>query len=229
MKHLRVVILLVFGLFSQQAFSQIHFDTLTRAYDESGEKIGVHFISANISQGVGILTVEDTKMQATVVNTTRNETYGITGYALSLAAPKGKKVDAAIRKYDDGRYTVVINFADGEVRYDIDRPPVKLEDFTKTQTHKVTYDESFIPTLILSFKNVSDKVITSVEIAVSYDKGLDRWDWRYPTRSYVVQSRIKPGETNTIKLTVPKEIEGRKPGHFSINRIRFEDGSICDR
>lgn len=105
----------------------------------------------------------------------------------------------------------------------------RLEDFTKTQSSKVTYDELFEPTLHLTFKNVSNKVITTVEVIIYYDKGLDPYEWRYPTRSKTIQIRIGPNEYGTVKVSTPKEVEGRKPGHYLINKIRFEDGSICDR
>lgn len=228
MKRFHISFLLLLLLISQPSFSQIHFNTLTRAYDKSGNKIGVHFISADITHGKGVLSIEGKEMKASITDSTKNVSYGIIGYALLLTT-NSKKVNAAISKYNDGRYTVVINFADGEVRYDIDRPPLRLEDFAKTQSSKVTYDESFTPTLHLTFKNVSDKVITSVEVCVLFNKGLDAWDYRYPTRSYVIQRRINPGQYGTILVTSPQKIDGREPGQFYINKIRFDDGSICDR
>lgn len=105
----------------------------------------------------------------------------------------------------------------------------RIEDYVKTQSFKVTYDESFEPTLHLSFKNVSNKVITTVEVKIYYNKGLDKYEWRYPTRSSIIQTKIKPNEYGTINVSMPKEVDGKKPGSFSIEKLRYEDGSICDR
>lgn len=230
MKHAICFISIILGFICQPALSQIHFKTLTHAYnDDTGEKIGVQFISADITQGQGTMTIEDTEMKAVITNTVSDSSYGITGYALNLSTSNGKKVWATVSKYNDGRFTVLIHFAEGDVRYDIDRPPLTLNDYAKTQSHKVTYDESFTPTLHLTFKNLSDKVITSIEVVISYNEGLDPYEWRYPERSYVVRSRIRPGEYGTVVVTTPGAIDGRKPGSFYISRLRFEDGSICDR
>ena len=99
----------------------------------------------------------------------------------------------------------------------------------KTQSFKVTYDESFEPTLHLTFKNVSNKVITTVEVMIHYKKGLDPYEWRYPTRSSIIQIRIMPNEYGTINVSMPKEVGGKEPGSFSIEKIRYEDGSICNK
>ena len=100
-----------------------------------------------------------------------------------------------------------------------------LDDFSATISHTVTYDESFQPTLNLTLKNVSDKVITTIEIVINYKTIDTEWDAPYVRKT--VQVRIDPGKESTAHIRTSAEIRGHKPSGFYLSRIRFEDGSIC--
>ena len=102
-----------------------------------------------------------------------------------------------------------------------------LKDFAKTGSYSVTYDEAFQPTLHLSFKNVSNKIITTIEVFIDYSR--DAYEWNAPTDKKIVQVRVNPGEQATVHLNILAEKNGRKPSGYGISKVRYVDGSICDR
>ncbi len=102
-----------------------------------------------------------------------------------------------------------------------------LTDYNRNYTHKVEYDNNFNPILIITLKNISTKTITSVEIIVYYDG--DSYDWTKPIKQYVSVTNIQSKQNGILSYRVEKEINNRKPKEFSITRIRYSDGSICDK
>lgn len=101
-----------------------------------------------------------------------------------------------------------------------------MEDMNKSHTHTVTYDEDFNPTLNLTVKNVFSKVITTLEVVVDYN---DPYTWAIAPESRTVQAKLRPEEKTTIHIRVPKEKNRKKPRTFYISKVRFEDGSVCDK
>jgi len=102
-----------------------------------------------------------------------------------------------------------------------------LSEFNQSHTHKVTYDDNFNPTLHLTLKNVSSKTITSVEVSVDYKT--DSYDWTKEPERRIVHITIKPWQLGTLNISVPKEKYYNKPQSFWISKIRFSDGTICDK
>lgn len=102
-----------------------------------------------------------------------------------------------------------------------------LMDFKQNLTHKVTYDDYFNPTLHLTLTNVSNKTITSVEVSVDYTD--NTYDWTKEPERIIKQVTISPRQKSTFQMKVPKEKYNSKPKTFWISRIRFSDGTICDK
>lgn len=102
-----------------------------------------------------------------------------------------------------------------------------LSDFNQNRTHKVTYDEYFNPTLHITLTNVSNKTITSIEVSVSYTD--NQYDWTQVPEQIITQVTIPPHQTKTFSMRVPKEKYYSKPKSFWISKIRFSDGTICDK
>jgi hypothetical protein len=101
-----------------------------------------------------------------------------------------------------------------------------LEDFNKAHRHTITYDENFTSILNLTVKNVAHKEISTIEITITFDR--DPLDWTTGPEQKVIQLRLAPGKSDTIHLKVPYK-NMKKPNGFWISRVRYSDGSICDK
>lgn len=101
-----------------------------------------------------------------------------------------------------------------------------LSDYARTTSTSKTYNESFEPTWQVSFKNVSNKVITTVQVHFSYAR--DSYEWDAPTYQSTVQIRVNPGEKATFYVKAPEEIRMHKVRWCIISKVRYADGTICD-
>lgn len=98
---------------------QIHFSQNANVYDDSNNaKVGQQYIAANITNGMGTMTIGSRTMKATVTNTKRDNYYMMTAYSVELVTPDKKYLDVVITKRDKGTYSVLVYFADGKLRYD---------------------------------------------------------------------------------------------------------------
>lgn len=117
----RTILILVFlciGLFSLSA--QVRFSANADVHrDSDNQKIGTQYIAANIgSNGYGTVTLGNLTLKAKVENTKRDNTYKMTAYLVSLTSQNGKSVDVVITVRDKGTCSVLVYYADGELRYD---------------------------------------------------------------------------------------------------------------
>ena len=102
-----------------------------------------------------------------------------------------------------------------------------MKDLNDALSHRITYDEAFNPTLNLTVKNVFSRVITTIEVVVLYEG--DPYDWMNAPEIRTAQIRLLPGGKGTAHIQVPAEKDLRKPKSFYISKVRFEDGTICDK
>ena len=122
-KMIRILIVCAAFLLPTILSAQVRFSSVASVYNENGSKVGSQYISANINNGAGTMTLGNMTLRAEVTNSTRNNTYGITAYSVALTSGN-KNVYAAISKYDDGAYVIVVYYAEGKMRYEI--PAQKL-------------------------------------------------------------------------------------------------------
>lgn len=121
MRVVGLFILLILPLFANSANAQIHFSGQAKVYDEDNRQIATVYVSANINNGKGTLSIGN-RMSATITGSKRNEYYKMTGYFVFLSAPNRKTVNAVITKYDKGGYNMSVNYADGKVLYSLTKP-----------------------------------------------------------------------------------------------------------
>lgn len=108
-----------------------------------------------------------------------------------------------------------------------------LQEFANSWTYeKISYDEYFTPILTLHFKNVSNKTITTIELAVTYngyDYNPNNFTNPDPICRRTIQTNIAPGSTKTLTSTLDKDPYGNKPKGLHLVKLRYSDGSICDK
>lgn len=123
MKKIATIIVTAVLLFvSQAAFCQVRTSGNAKVYDNNGNYKGTQYISANIDSSNpngSTVTIGNLRLKARVNNTHRDSRYGISVYDCYLTTPDGKGVWACFNKYDNGHYTIVIDYADGKLRYDL--------------------------------------------------------------------------------------------------------------
>lgn len=103
--------------------AQIRFSSNANAYDNNNKKVGTQYISANITNGSGTMTIGNLRMRAVITNSQRNNQYQMTGYSVTLSTIDGRTVEATVTKHDKGSYNVVVFYADGKIRYDVPACP----------------------------------------------------------------------------------------------------------
>lgn len=105
-----------------------------------------------------------------------------------------------------------------------------LKDYEKTkQDIALTYDDNWIPTGNFSIKNISNKYIENVEIIVYYEDGSDQIDRFTPWPVYRAKTHIAPNERKLLSFRMLDHKNlNKKPKSFSLSRIRYADGTICD-
>lgn len=116
-RHLLLLLALLFVCGAINA--QVRFSAYANVYNKQNQKVGNQFISANISNGSGSMTLGERTMRVIITNSVRNDTYKMSAYSATLSSPDGKTVDVVITKYDKGGYTILVYFGDGELRYDV--------------------------------------------------------------------------------------------------------------
>lgn len=123
MKKIASIIFSAVLLFvSQVAFCQVHTSGNAKVYDNNGNYKGTQYVSASIDSNNpsgSTVTIGNLRLKARITNSHRDSKYGISVYECYLSTPDGKGVWACFNKYDNGNYTIVINFADGKMRYDL--------------------------------------------------------------------------------------------------------------
>ena len=108
----------------------------------------------------------------------------------------------------------------------------RLSDFTNAwQKDKIAYDENFTPILTLRFKNIANKIITTIEILVEYENDIAESDFstRRPIISRTLHASIAPNQIQAFTVILDKDPLNRRPKRLYLNRVRYSDGSICDR
>lgn len=85
------------------------------------------------------------------------------------------------------------------------------------------YDENFCPYVYGKIENNSNATVTSVEITMYY-RGL-MTEGGYKSQK-VVKVNVPPGKTMSYSVTFPKDVQGKKPVSFVVNRLRLSDGTI---
>ena len=102
-----------------------------------------------------------------------------------------------------------------------------LEDYRKTQADvSLTYDNNWNPIGKFSIKNLSNKTITNVEIIVYYTDANDQ-NYFEPTTICRTQTKIAPNNRGILTFYINNN--GKKPKSFALNRIRYADGTVCDK
>lgn len=104
-----------------------------------------------------------------------------------------------------------------------------LTDYYKTQSDiSLTYDNNWNPIAKLSIRNISNKTITGVEIIVYYGGHQIPAVGRKDEQIVICRTNatIAPGATRL--LTFYPQCGEYKPNSFSLHRIKYADGSICD-
>ncbi len=102
-----------------------------------------------------------------------------------------------------------------------------LADYRKTQADvSLTYDSNWNPIGKFSIKNISNKTITNIEIIVYYT-GYDNYDIFQPTSKCYANMNISPNCRGTLTFNINSG--DKKPKSFAITRIRYSDGTVCDR
>ena len=118
MKKMIVVLMLLF-ISILTASAQVRFSANANVYNnQTNQKVGSQYISANITNGSGTMTLGNIKMKAVITNSRRDNQYQMTAYSVSLRSSNGKTFEAVITKRDKGTYSVVVYYADGILRYD---------------------------------------------------------------------------------------------------------------
>lgn len=103
-----------------------------------------------------------------------------------------------------------------------------LVDFVNAYTHERSYDEDFTPILKLTFKNVSAKTITTIEIKANY-QGYDPANYFAPICTRTVHTNIDPYQTKELSIRLDKDPNGNNPKSFWLTKVRFSDGSVIDK
>ncbi|MBQ5850115.1 MAG: hypothetical protein IIW54_04760 [Lachnospiraceae bacterium] len=101
-----------------------------------------------------------------------------------------------------------------------------IEDFNRTaiSNKSLTYNDQWQPTATFTLKNLSNKIITNVEIEIFY-YGYADGDIFQPTTKCTTSTRITSGLSGKVSFTF--SCGDKKPKGFMITRIRYADGSIC--
>lgn len=103
-----------------------------------------------------------------------------------------------------------------------------LTDFKNTQADvSLTYDSNWNPIAKFSIKNVANKTITNVEIVIYYS-GYSDSDHLQPYTTCSTSTNIAPNERKILTFYI-KGHNNKKPQSFSLLRIRYADGTVCDR
>lgn len=89
---------------------------------------------------------------------------------------------------------------------------------------RLTYDQYWYPTLTFSLKNLSNKAITNVEIIIWYH-GYSEVDFTQPTTTCRTSTIIYPGYNGILSFRF--DCGNRQPKGFTITRIRYADGTVC--
>lgn len=102
-----------------------------------------------------------------------------------------------------------------------------LADYRKTQADvSLTYDSNWTPIAKFSIKNISNKTIANVEIIIYY-AGYDKNDLFQPTSKCYANVNISPNNRGTLTFYINSG--DKKPKSFAITRIRYSDGTVCDK
>ncbi|WP_294598659.1 hypothetical protein [uncultured Rikenella sp.] len=103
----------------------------------------------------------------------------------------------------------------------------KLEDYEKTwKDIALTYDDNWNPIVNFSIKNISNKYIENVEIIVGYSD--DQFDLFARQSTIRIKTRIAPNERKLLSFRILDHNDNR-PKQFGLSRIRYADGTICDK
>lgn len=86
------------------------------------------------------------------------------------------------------------------------------------------YDENFCPICLWQNReNNSNATVTSVEITMYYWELMTEGGYK---SQKVVKVNVPPGKTMSYSVTFPKDVQGKKPVSFVVNRLRLSDGTI---
>ncbi len=106
-----------------------------------------------------------------------------------------------------------------------------INDFNKetVRSAKLTYDEVLNPYVNLSLKNISSKVITTIEFTVYYSDPSNTYDiFRSYEERKILQISIRPNATGSLRFRISKPRDNyTKPSGYSITKVRYQDGTIC--
>lgn len=107
-----------------------------------------------------------------------------------------------------------------------------LADYRETQADiSLIYDSNWAPIGKFSIKNISNKTIVGVEIVIycGDDKWRDPNDIFRNEKTFVCRTdtNIRPNERKI--LTFYPRCGDETPKSFSLSRIRYEDGTICNK
>lgn len=119
-KFIKIIIFVAALVLMPQILSaQISFSGNASVYNMNNQKIGQQYIYADMKNGEGIMKIGNLTMKAYVRDIRRDNRVGLTAYALRLYTKDNKELGVAVTKYDKGGYTLVCNFGDGRLRFDL--------------------------------------------------------------------------------------------------------------
>lgn len=101
---------------------------------------------------------------------------------------------------------------------------------TTNRDAKLRYDESFNPYVELSLTNVSSKFVTTIVFEVYYkDRSKPQEDISTVSiESVVVPFSIPPKQRKTVRFGIPKGRGNASPSAYTVKKVRYEDGTICE-
>ena len=109
-----------------------------------------------------------------------------------------------------------------------------IDDYNTEQVRqgKLLYDEDFNPIGHISLKNISSKTITTIEVSVYYGRinapsYVSLKDRIADVKRVIAHVVIRPNDTGTFSINVPKSNELYKPEGFMITKVRYSDGTVC--
>ena len=106
-----------------------------------------------------------------------------------------------------------------------------IADYNKdsVRSAKITYDENFNPSVNLSLRNISSKVITTIEVTIVYSDPNNSYDFLSSYQEQkVIQISISPNMTKSTQFRISKPRNSyTKPTGYMISKVRYQDGTIC--
>jgi len=120
--------------------------------------------------------------------------------------------------------------ATGDLFQKLDRAEKEMAETAKYDYYRVRYDENMKPYLEVSYRNDSQKTLTT--FSAYYDYLLNEKEFR---SKQLIQQKIKPHQLKKFKVEISDELLKyyHKPTDFLMkqfvfNNLRYSDGSLKD-